>query len=99
MINGDYPFYSTFVYGEPHRTRKQDVWHSISQLNPGSQVAWLCIGDYNCVSQALEKMGGRTLGKPIEDFNEFIQANTLMDLGFKGDIFTWTNRQQGVTNI
>lgn len=54
------------------------------------------MGDFNDISKPSEKFGGRppNQGK-INNFNNFLNTCGLLDLGFMGTRFTWTN---GMTN-
>lgn len=43
-----------------------------------------------------EKFGGRFRSQnSLRNFQDFVFDNRLMDLGFKGSLYTWTNNQQG----
>ena len=71
----------------------------ISNLNPGQHILWLYIGDFNCITKAAEKRGGRMYGKNATYFFDFIQLTGLIDLGYQRDYFTWLNRQKDQSNI
>ncbi|XP_073037090.1 uncharacterized protein [Primulina eburnea] len=56
----------------------------------GSLAGW---GDFNVIrdaSECLGSRGGRLL--PMEEFNTFILDSGLIDAGFEGSSFTWTNK-------
>jgi hypothetical protein len=47
-----------------------------------------------------EKSGGRAFGNSRhEDFVDFVHSNALVDLGFVGNRFNWSNRRDGRFNI
>ncbi|CAN1169900.1 hypothetical protein LINPERHAP2_LOCUS28669, partial [Linum perenne] len=50
-------------------------------------------GDFNCVTNGSEKEGGLTPNpRAIADFLTFILDLQLIDVGFSGPIFTWSNK-------
>ncbi|XP_072090467.1 uncharacterized protein [Arachis hypogaea] len=56
----------------------------------------LIFGDFNAISRQHEKVRGSTKSPTsINDFNEFIDENSLKDLGMIGRPFTWSNRRLG----
>ncbi|MQL70984.1 hypothetical protein Taro_003306, partial [Colocasia esculenta] len=53
-------------------------------------------GDFNCVTQPAEKIGGRiTNMQAMVDFNAFMNASSLTDVGHIGSQFTWSNNRTG----
>ena len=63
-------------------------------LNSRNFVPWLYFGDFNEILQSEEKQGG--LPKPLAlmlNFREALLYCGLVDLGYQGNIFTWTNRR------
>ncbi|XP_073151787.1 uncharacterized protein [Henckelia pumila] len=51
------------------------------------------LGDFNVVrdaSECLGSSGGRQL--PMDELNSFVLESTLVDAGFEGSSFTWTNK-------
>jgi hypothetical protein len=57
-------------------------------------------GDFNLISNSNEKLGGRDIhNSPTDLFNETLNTCGLNDLGYYGDIFTWSNNQEEDHNI
>ncbi|XP_073036555.1 uncharacterized protein [Primulina eburnea] len=82
----------TFVYAKCGYTERRDLWASLLQIKP-DMGPWLVGGDFNIVrdaSECLGTSGGRRL--PMDEFNEFIIESGLVDAGFEGSSFTWTNQ-------
>jgi hypothetical protein len=57
---------------------------------------WICIGDFNAISSSDDKL----VGRPFDCFsfnplNDFMDAFGMVDLGFLGNPFTWSNHRQG----
>jgi hypothetical protein len=57
---------------------------------------WIACGDFNEVLCQEEHAGPRDrLHSQIELFKECLDDCGLMDLGFSGPMFTWSNKQEG----
>lgn len=53
---------------------------------------WILAGDFNDIISNKEKWGGSTRSdRTFKDFKEFISDNELIDLGFDGHPWTWSN--------
>jgi exonuclease III len=53
----------------------------------------VCIGDFNSISEVRDKYeGSQTMNVNNKRFKEFLFDAKMIDLGFKGSAFTWTNR-------
>ncbi|XP_073154233.1 uncharacterized protein [Henckelia pumila] len=84
--------FCSFVYAKCDYTVRRDLWASLLQVKPDTGP-WLVGGDFNVVrdaSECLGSSGGRQL--PMDEFNDFILESALVDAGFEGSSFTWTNR-------
>ena len=56
-------------------------------------LPWVFLGDFNEMISEDEKMGGLPLNRNrISAFRNCIDKCGLMDLGFQGPRFTWTNK-------
>ncbi|CAN0926190.1 hypothetical protein LINGRAHAP2_LOCUS35190 [Linum grandiflorum] len=87
-------FLCTFVHAPTDVNERRAFWTSISALNTNSEVAWLIVGDCNAVLYDYEKEGGNLINySSTLDFRNFLFDNELMDMGYIGDAFTWTNGQ------
>ncbi|XP_015954143.1 uncharacterized protein LOC127747488 [Arachis duranensis] len=57
---------------------------------------YVIMGDFNTITAYHEKEGGRSKSaSSIEGFNNFLNMDGTVDLGFEGCRFTWSNRQYG----
>lgn len=84
--------FCSFVYAKCDYIERMELWDSLLQSKP-EQGPWLVGGDFNVIRDAAECLGtsgGRML--PMEDFNHFILDSGLVDVGFEGSSFTWTNK-------
>jgi hypothetical protein len=87
---------ATGVYGYPKHHEKHITCDLLSNLNNNhNSNNWLIFGDFNIVLTSNEKQGGNPIDSNLSIlFKDSINSCGLQDLGYKGDIFTWNNRQQ-----
>jgi hypothetical protein len=92
---------ATGIYGFPNKENKIltcDLISSLNQSNMNDQ--WLLFGDFNLVFNSYEKQGGRDINyNTINIAQDTLSNCNLMDLGYQGDIFTWSNNQADNYNI
>lgn len=65
------------------------------------KVSPLVVGDFNCTDSPPEKRGDWAFVESLEarDFQNFIEKNGLMDLGFVGPQFIWCNNHLGRARV
>ena len=57
-------------------------------------LIWLCVGDFNEIIKAREKMGGASrLERQTVEFRGALDFCGFRDLGYVGSPFTWCNNQ------
>lgn len=87
------------VYGDPSHNSNEQLWECISAI-VRKEVLVCVIGDFNAISDTKEKWGGNpAVSKNTRLFRDFLFEAGLVDLGFKGPAFTWTNRQNASSAI
>ena len=65
-----------------------------------AQLPWLCAGDFNEVLTENEKLGGVPRNRvQIENFREALDFCGLDDFGFRGSLFTWCNKRNGIDSV
>jgi hypothetical protein len=86
---------ATCIYGFPRQDKKIMTCNLINKLkltNPHDQ--WLVFGDFNLIMHPSEKQGGRDHHHNIMNLAlDMLNNCNLIDLGYHGDPFTWTNNQ------
>lgn len=93
-------FILSAIYGSPNYDIRKNLWKNLSLAFKDFNLPWHIMGDFNDIASSKEKFGGRppNIGKMIS-FNNFLNSCTLIDLGFSGPLFTWTNnRDHGKTD-
>jgi hypothetical protein len=94
------PWILSCIYGPPETVNKPAFWDSLTAVGENFVSPWLCIGDFNFVIDQSEKMGGRPVASSSHcPFKHFIDHLGLVDLGFVGNPFTWSNNRQGFETI
>ena len=83
----------SLVYGAPYSSLKANFWQNLENSINSFAGAWIGIGDFNCITSQAKKFGGRPFTFSSDGgFYGFINNNGLIDLGFQGNKFTWSNK-------
>ncbi|KAL0445552.1 UNVERIFIED_CONTAM: hypothetical protein Slati_1683100 [Sesamum latifolium] len=85
----------TGFYGPPDAAKRKESWELLHSLSKQSVRPWLCSGDYNEILTQAEKQG--QLARPewqMEGFRGCLEECQLVDMGFEGDKFTWSNHRE-----
>ncbi|XP_026400288.1 uncharacterized protein LOC113296176 [Papaver somniferum] len=86
------PWHLFCTYGPPRAADRANFWQNLSLQVQNVQGMKCFIGDFNAISSGNDKFGGLpVLDSHISYFNSFIQHNQLIDLGFSGPAYTWSN--------
>jgi hypothetical protein len=84
------------IYGPLVHKNKSSFWESLLDVGKGFVGPWLCIGDFNMILSQSTTFGGRPYACSLNDpFHNFLDSFSMIDLGFSGNPFTWSNKQQG----
>jgi hypothetical protein len=92
---------ATGIYGYSRTNQKNLTCELISDLSrTNMHDNWLLFGDFNLIRNSNEKSGGSSYNNNlITLFNDTLNNCNLVDLGFHGDIYTWTNNQVDENHI
>ncbi|XP_015159877.1 uncharacterized protein [Solanum tuberosum] len=88
-------FSNTFVYAKCKDYLRRPLWdRMLYHATATTNSPWCAVGDYNVITSIDEKLGGvpYNMRKSLE-FIALIEACGLMDLGFSGQKFTWSNNR------
>ncbi|KAG6492220.1 hypothetical protein ZIOFF_047171 [Zingiber officinale] len=82
----------TVVYAKCDRVQRRVLWDNLLGLKPTVDDFWLIRRDFNVITGPDEHSAGclSRLGA-VHEFHDFIMLVGLLDAGFVGDRFTWTN--------
>jgi hypothetical protein len=98
--NSHQPWMFSFVYAPHQHLLQPGFLEHLSGIGNSFQGSWLLLGDFNSILTTSEKSGGRAYGSQFHrSFEDFVHSSGLIDLGFNGNRFTWSNHRQGIGNI
>ncbi|KAJ1420313.1 Zinc knuckle CX2CX4HX4C [Sesbania bispinosa] len=82
------------IYGFPENSNKERTWQLMNSLKPESRTPWLCMRDFNEVLCMEDKAGGNPVDiQNMLAFKTTLVECELLDLGFVGYRYTWSNGQ------
>lgn len=85
-------FLLSTIYASPNFERRKQLWTSFMNLPTNFNSSWLLIRDFNDIADPAEKFGGDPPSfTKMYFFNSFLNTCRLVELGFIGPKFTWTN--------
>jgi hypothetical protein len=86
----------SFVYGPPYKKANSELWTNLASFGVSFTDPWLCKGDFNSITSQDDKYGGRPFNSmSANPFIDFVNAFGMVDLGFSGNPYTWSNHRQG----
>lgn len=84
------PWLLSIVYGSPQERHKENLWNELREIHQNYNLPWCVVGDFNAVLHPHEKEGGSPFNQRVgQSFAQCIFDCNLVDLGFKGPLFTW----------
>ncbi|XP_075655074.1 uncharacterized protein LOC142625274 [Castanea sativa] len=79
------------VYGPNDNNVRGQMWDELIGIQQLWEVSWCYIGDFNIVRFPSERLGGSRLTPAMENFSEFIEELSLIDLPLEGGSYTWSS--------
>lgn len=88
------------IYASPNPFFREELWQYILQLGPLITLPWLLLGDFNQVLSGSEKKGGCPVNqRNMAALQAVVTGCSLVDMGFSGPRFTWSNMRLGSAAI
>ncbi|XP_028091500.1 uncharacterized protein LOC114291824 [Camellia sinensis] len=86
------PWLFSAIYASPTFNSRRLLWENLTFLADSHNTRWLIMGDFNELLTSVDKFGGRpiNLSRALK-FKECMDHCGMLDLGFSGPKFTWTN--------
>lgn len=82
-------------YGNPEKEKRRDSWELIKSLQGLDNLLWILGGDFNEVMYDNGKQGGKPKSqRELDEFKATLSLCHLVDLGYRGDRFTWKRRDR-----
>ncbi|XP_050248720.1 uncharacterized protein LOC126695973 [Quercus robur] len=83
------------VYASPRSVERHILWNNLSNVAELHNMPWVIAGDFNEPFSGDDKFGGRVVSSNRSLlFKECLDNCNMVDLGFSGPRFTWTNRRK-----
>ncbi|KAF5442124.1 hypothetical protein F2P56_037171 [Juglans regia] len=90
------PWIITYVYAPAQWNNKAGFWSHLDSLYQAFPGPWICLGDFNDLIDQNKKSGGRPIYyNPNKGLKALMDRNGLIDIGYMGPKFIWTNNRQG----
>ena len=90
----------TLVHGPHSKSGRIPFWDQMNKIASSFAGSWLCCGDFNYILSQAKKKGGRCFVESSRgELRNFLNSCSLIDLGYKRNSFTWTNKRLGRDNI
>lgn len=77
------------VYASPIPAARKNLWHHLIGLKSTISDPWLLMGDFNEVLYQSKVRGGSFSMNRASKFSHMMETCELLDLGAKGNLFTW----------
>lgn len=85
---------AAYVYGPIQWHQKARFWNLLDSTFKSFSGPWVCIGDFNNLLNQLENFGGWPVtSSSIGGLKDLMGTYDLIDIGFIGSTFTWTNNR------
>ncbi|XP_075669878.1 uncharacterized protein LOC142639611 [Castanea sativa] len=83
------------IYASPRCAERQVLWNNLMKMADLHDMSWVMAGDFNEPLMGGDKFGGRgvSVNRALQ-FKECLDACSMIDIGFLGPRFTWTNRRE-----
>ncbi|XP_074290754.1 uncharacterized protein LOC141617456 [Silene latifolia] len=94
-------FYYTIIYAFNGVGERESLWLNLKNMARKINAPWAIGGggDFNCVLQANERLGGNVTEAEAEPFYDCIQECGVMDISATSAFYTWNNKQPPETRV
>ena len=92
-LDGIFRYWLTAIYALNKLENRRSLWKDIVTLHSHQQGPWCLIGDYNNVTKAQDRIGGKMVTEAeYTDFSDMLEQTGLAKMDSQGDYFTWSNK-------
>jgi exonuclease III len=89
------PWLFTAIYASPRFASRLLLWDHLKKFSTTHNLPWMIAGDFNEILTSNEKFSSSPASqRRISCFHNCLDSCNLLDLGFNGPRFTWTNKRQ-----
>ncbi|XP_016477492.1 uncharacterized protein LOC107798969 [Nicotiana tabacum] len=90
----------SIVYAKNDLHARSILWDNLRSIYDQIKLPWLIGGDFNEITASNEKYGGLSINNNRTDhFIKCINYCNLVDLGYTGSKYTWSNNQRLANRI
>ena len=83
------------MYASPRCAERHILWNNLMKVADLHNMPWVIAGDFNELLVNDDKFGGRVVSVNSSLlFEECLDKCSMMDIGFAGPRYTWTNRRE-----
>ena len=83
------------VYASPRCAERRILWNNLMKVADLHNMPWVIVGDFNEPLVNDDKFGGRAVSMNNSLlFKECLDKCNMIDIGFAGPRYTWTNRRE-----
>ena len=80
------------IYASLRIAKRKILWNNLKIVSQLHNLPWLMLGDFNEVLSGDDKFGGNSVNlNRVLEFKECLDECNMLDLGFAGPKYTWTN--------
>lgn len=95
VLNSNSSWLFTAIYASPRSAERHFLWNNLNKVAELHDMPWVIAGDFNETLTAEDKFGGRAVGVNSSlRFKEYLDNCNMIDIGFSGPRFTWTNKRE-----
>ncbi|XP_075083424.1 uncharacterized protein LOC142167164 [Nicotiana tabacum] len=82
------------IYASNYLEDRKTIWKNLINISNSINDSWFVGGDFNEVLKAKDKFGGNYINTNISNlFWNCINQCRIVDLGYKGSKYTWSNKR------
>ncbi|XP_070047137.1 uncharacterized protein [Nicotiana tomentosiformis] len=90
----------TIVYGFNIVEERRSLWNTLKNISCNTNCPWLVCRDFNAILSTTDRKSCHPVSfSEVKDFSNCITAILLNELQWKGEYFTWSNKQQGSERV
>ncbi|XP_015158439.1 uncharacterized protein [Solanum tuberosum] len=98
--NGTLVCFITVIYAYNSIEQRKVLWAELSSIEQMVDKPWLIAGDFNAVLYPNDRVYGAPISlAETQDFSNCIHKLQLNEVPWKGDYYTWSNKQLGTDRI
>ena len=98
-ISNKKDFYYTFVYAFNTADLREELWGDLERIAMNMRDPWVVLGDFNCVLDREEKIGGPVRDHDMVSFRRCVANCALDDMKSTRCYYTWNNKQSDGSRV